>query len=214
MFDPISVVGSHLAEIARIHAAELVGRQELQTLFEHLRATIPALVKEIGGDALPFGALHRAFGLLLREAAWPRDPIAVIEAMLEANTHEPRELAEAARRAIVPDLLRRRGVRQLQPAIFEPAFEQRLIASWCRSDTYDPATALAVRARVEAYAARTPRDRAAVVCTAALRPLLADFLLRCGLRIGVYAYGEVPNDVTLVPAEVIEEKEPNALAGA
>ncbi len=211
VFDPISVIGSHLAEIARVHAAELVGRQELQTLLEHLRASVPALVKEIGGDALPFGALHRAFGLLLREAAWPRDPIAVIEAMLEAGTHEPRELAEAARRAIVPDLLRRRGVRQLEPAIFEPAFEQRLVASWCRSDAYDPATALAVRARIEAYATRTPRDRAAVVCTAALRPMLADFLLRCGVRIGVYAYGELPSDVTLAPAEVIEEREPNAL---
>jgi len=211
VFDPISVIGSHLAEIARVHAAELVGRQELQTLLEHLRATVPALVKEVGGDALPFGSLHRAFGLLLREAAWPRDPIAVIEAMLEAGTPEPRELAEAARRAIVPDLLRRRGVTQLEPAIFEPAFEQRLVASWCRSDAYDPTTALAVRARIEAYAMRTPRDRAAVVCTAALRPVLADFLLRCGLRIGVYAYGELPNEVTLAPAEVIDEKEPNAL---
>ncbi|HEY6327644.1 MAG TPA: FHIPEP family type III secretion protein, partial [Candidatus Cybelea sp.] len=211
VFDPISVIGSHLAEIARVHAAELVGRQELQTLLEHLRASVPALVKEIGGDALPFGSLHRAFGLLLREAAWPRDPIAVIEAMLEAGTNEPRELAEAARRAIVPDLLRRRGVTQLEPAIFEPASEQRLVASWCRSDAYDPATALAVRARIEAYATRTPRDRAAVVCTAALRPVLADFLLRCGLRIGVYAYGELPSEVTLSPAEVIEEREPNAL---
>ena len=36
VFDPISVLGSHLAEIARTHAAELVGRQELQTLLEHL----------------------------------------------------------------------------------------------------------------------------------------------------------------------------------
>jgi flagellar biosynthesis protein FlhA len=213
VFDPISVIGSHLAEVARVHAAELVGRQELQTLLEHLRATVPALVKEIGGDALPFGALHRAIGLLLREAAWPRDPIAVIEAMLEAGTHEPRALAEAARRAIVPDLLRRRGVTQLEPAIFDPAFEQRLVASWCRygSDACDPATALAIRARVEAYATRTPRDRAAVVCTAALRPMLADFLLRCGLRIGVYAYGELPSDMALAPVEVIDEKEPNAL---
>ncbi|HEY6486421.1 MAG TPA: flagellar biosynthesis protein FlhA, partial [Candidatus Cybelea sp.] len=73
VFDPISVLGSHLAEIARTHAAELVGRQELHTLLEHLRSTVPAVVKEIGGEALPFGAVHRTFGLLLREGAWPRD---------------------------------------------------------------------------------------------------------------------------------------------
>lgn len=213
VFDPVSVLGSHLAEVARLHAAELVGRQELQSLLDHLRSTVPALVKEVGGDALPFGAVHRAFGLLLREGAWPRDPVAVLEAMLEAHTHDPRELAESARRAIVPDLLRRRSAVALEPAIFEAEFERRLIAAWCRygSDGLEPATALALRARVERYAAVVARERAAVICTAALRPVLADFLLRSGIRVSVYAYGELPNELALAPREVIAEVEPNAL---
>jgi flagellar biosynthesis component FlhA len=151
--------------------------------------------------------------LLLREGAWPRDPIAVLEAMLEAGTRDAGELAEAARRAIVPALLRRRGVAQLEPLIFDPDFERKLVTAWCRygADAAEPATALTIRARIEAYAARTPRDRAAVVCTAALRAALADFLLRCGIRLGVYAYGELPNELVLAPAEVIAEAEPNAL---
>ncbi len=105
----------------------------------------------------------------------------------------------------MPDLLRRRGVAQLEPAIFDVDFEQRLTAAWCRygSDGLDPTTALALRARIEAYAAAMPRDRAAVVCTAALRPALADFLLRSGIRVSVYAYGELPNEVTLAPTEVL-----------
>ncbi len=213
VFDPISVLGSHLAEIARAHAAQLLGRQEFQTLLEHLRSTVPVLVKEVGSDALPFGVLHRAFTLLLREGAWPRDPIAVLEAMLDAHTHDPRELAEAARRAIVPDLLRRRGVTQLEPIIFDADFEARLAGAWCRygSEGLDPATALALRARIEGYATAMPRDRAAVICTAALRPALADFLLRSGIRVSVYAYGELPNELTLAPTEVISQAEPNAL---
>jgi flagellar biosynthesis protein FlhA len=213
VFDPISVLASHLAEIARLHAAELVGRQELQTLLEHLRSTVPALVKEVGGETLPFGALHRAFTLLLRESAWPRDPVAVLEAMLEAGTRDPRELAEAARRAIVPDQLRRRGLSALEPAIFDPEFERKLAACWSGfgAEASAPSTALAVRDRIEAYAARTPRDRAAVLCTATLRPLLADFLLRFGIRVSVYAYGELPNELALRPAEVIEERD--ALGG-
>jgi flagellar biosynthesis protein FlhA len=207
VFDPISVLGSHLAELARTHAVELVGRQEFQTLLEHLRSSVPALVKEIGGDGLPFSAVHRAFSLLLREGAWPRDPVAVLEAMLDARTHDPRELAEAARRAIVPDLLRRRAHVRLEPAIFGTDFEQRLVASWSSygPDGSAPTTALVVRDRIEAYTARTPRDRAAVLCTAMLRPLLADFLLRFGIRTSVYAYGELPNELELKPAEVIAE---------
>jgi flagellar biosynthesis protein FlhA len=214
VFDPISVLGSHLAEVARTHAAELVGRQELQTLLEHLRGSVPALVKEIGGETLPFGALHRAMALLLRESAWPRDPVAVFEAMLEARTRDPQELAEAARRAIVPDLLRRRRIGALEPLIFSPEFERKLVATWCGygAEAAEPATALAVRTHIERYAARTPRDRAAVVCTSALRPVLADFLQRSGIRIGIYAYGELPGELALAPSEVIDGEETNALA--
>lgn len=211
-FDPISVLGSHLAEIARTYAAELVGRQELQSLLDQLRATVPALVKEIGGEALPFGSLHRAFTLLLREGAWPRDPIVVLEAMLEANARDPSELAEAARRAIIPDLLRRRGTVHLEPIIFEPETERMLTAAWCRfgGQALDPSVALAIRSRVERYASVMPRERAAVICTAAVRPMLADFLLRSGIRLSVYAYGELPNEVLLAPSEVITLEETNA----
>ncbi len=214
VFDPISVLGSHLAEIARTHAAELVGRQELQSLLDHLRTTVPALVKEVGGEALPFGSFHRAITLLLREGAWPRDPVAVIEAMLAAGSHDPSDLAEAARRAIVPDLLRRRGIVRLEPAIFEPAFERKLCAAWLAhgTDALEPADALALRARIERYGAGMPRERAAVVCTAALRPALADFLIRSGIRLSVYAYGELPEELALLPAEVIADAEPNAIA--
>ena len=209
IFDPVSVLGSHLAEVARRNASELLGRQELSTLFEHLRTTVPALMKEIGGEALPFGAVHRAFCLLLREGAWPRDPVAALEAMLAAATRDPRDLAEAARRDIVPALLRRRGISHLEPALLEPEFERRLNASWNAygADASAPDVALMLRSRIEAYAAATPRDRAAVVCTAALRPSLADFLLRSGVRVDVFAYGELPAELGLRPAEVIASNE-------
>ena len=80
------------------------------------------------------------------------------------------------------------------------------------TEALEPATALALRARIERYAERTRRDRAAVVCTSALRPVLAEFLLRSGIRVSVYAYGELPNELALAPAEVIEGEEQNALA--
>ena len=205
VFDAISVLGSHLAEIARTYASELVGRQEFHTLLEHLRASVPSLVKEIGSDGLPVWAVHRAFTLLLREGAWPRDPVRVLETMLDAPSRDPRALAESARAAIVPSLLRRRAIPALEPALLDPEFERALAASWNAGniDAATPSTALALRDRIEAYAARIPRDRAAIVCTAALRPLLAEFLLRSSLRVPVYAYAELPSELELHPAELI-----------
>ncbi|HEY1681789.1 MAG TPA: flagellar biosynthesis protein FlhA [Candidatus Tumulicola sp.] len=204
VFDPISVLGSHLAEVARTHAAELVGRQELHTLLEHLRASVPSVVKDVGTDALPIGILHRAFGLLLREGAWPRDPVGVLEIMLEAGTRDPQELAESARRTVVPALLRRRETRSLAPIAFDPEFERSLLDAWTGGALpASAATAAAVRDRIASYAASIPRERAAVVCTAALRPLLADFLLRSGVRVSVFGYGELPPELILEPAAVL-----------
>ncbi len=208
VFDPISIIGSHVAETVRRYAGELVGRQELQTLLEHLRGSMPALVREFGTDAFPLGTLHRAFIHLLREGVWPRDPVAVLQAMLEAPVRDARELAEAARRAVVPDLLRRRGVAQLEPLLIEPEFERELIRAWTGQGegAADPERALRLRDEVQDYLQRVPGERAAVVCTAALRPVLADVLLRSGLRAEVLSYAELPPELQLVPAGVVNQE--------
>ncbi len=203
VFDSISVLGSHLAEAVRANASALFGRQELQTLLEHLKLRAPALVKEVGGDALPLGLAHRALHLLLREQVWPRDPIAIFEAMIEAGTREAVELAEAVRLRIVPDLLRWRN-RTLEPLLLDPGLERGLVEAWSGRGALDPERTLHVRERIESYASRLPRERAAVICTGPLRPLLADLLLRSGLRLDVYAYGELPSELRLEPAEIIK----------
>ncbi|HET9030186.1 MAG TPA: flagellar biosynthesis protein FlhA [Candidatus Aquilonibacter sp.] len=215
VFDPISIIGSHVAEIVRRYAAELVGRQELQTMLEHLRATMPALVKEIGSDAFPIGVLHRAYQCLLREQAWPRDPVLVLQAMLEAPTRDPRELAEAARRATIPDLIRRRGITRLEPLLLDPEFERELTRAWAGPGAEmapDPVVAAALRDDIDAYVQRTPHDVRAVICTSLLRPILADFLTRSGVAVNVFAYNELPPELSLRPAAVLQpalvEEEP------
>lgn len=203
VFDPISVIGSHLAEVTRVHAEALFGRQELQTLLEHLRASVPAVVKEVGTDQLPFARVHRAFLLLLRERIWPRDPIAVLESMIECApvTSDPRELAEAARRNAVPALLRRRAVPELEPLLLDPQLEQQLAAAATESDAR---VVMRVREEAERYAKSVVPARAAIVCTSAVRPLVADFLARSGLRLNVFSYAEVPPEMRLMPAGIVK----------
>ncbi|MGD1067362.1 MAG: FHIPEP family type III secretion protein, partial [Vulcanimicrobiaceae bacterium] len=206
-FDAISILGSHLAEIVRAHAAELVGRQEFQTLLEHLRASVPTLVKDVGSELLPIGVAHRAFCHLLRERTWPRDPIAVFEAFVDAApaVRDPREIAEAARRVVVPQQLRRDGVRALRPLILDPAFETELARMWSPEGGLapDPATAIQLRERVATYAREPGFAPHALVVTAPLRPMLAEFLERVAPGVAVYGYTEVPIDVQLTPAAVL-----------
>ena len=208
-FDPISIIGSHLAEVVRTHAAELFGRQEFQTLVEHVRASHPAAVKEIGSDLLPLATAHRAFVHLLRERTWPRDPVAVFETLGDAAaaTRDPRELAEATRRIVVPAQLRRDGTRRLRPLILAPAFEAELARMWSADGGLapDPQTAIAVREVVARHLADDALAPHAIVVTAPLRPLLAEFLERTAPGVAVYAYAELPPEVELAPAAVLDD---------
>jgi flagellar biosynthesis protein FlhA len=208
VFDPVSIVGSHLAEVAREHASELVGRQEVQTLLEHLRASVPTLVKEIGGEALPLALVQRVVEGLLRERIWPRDPVAVLEALVDAAPakRDAAELIEAVRKRVVPAQIARRGLRVLEPLVLAPAFEEELRSTWCLggSAVPDPRNAAHLRECVERYLARIPRPRAALVCTGALRVTLSEVLRRLGLPLDVYSFAELPSALDLRPAEVIE----------
>jgi len=207
VFDPISIVGSHLAEVARNFAAELLGRQELHTLLEHLRASVPSLVKEIGTDALPIAVVQRVFEALLRERVWPRDTVATLEALVEAAsaTRDARELVESVRRTLVPPQLRRRGLAALEPLVVEPSFEAELHGRLVEGAlAVQPETAFHIRGVVNDYVTRVPRERAALLCTAALRPALAEFLRRFALRVDVFAYGELPPELEVRPAMILE----------
>ncbi len=68
----------------------------------------------------------------------------------------------------------------------------------------DPRTASHVREAVASYAADARFAPHALVVTAPLRPLLAEFTLRTVGIVAVYAYAELPHDVALAPAGVLD----------
>ncbi len=210
VFDAISILGSHLAEIVRANAAELFGRQEFQTLLEHLRLGVPTLVKEIAPDALAPGGIHRAWQQLLRERVWPRDPVVALDAMIAAGSNEARELCAAARAVLVPAQLRRNG-EGIAPLLLDPIFERSLADSWAGDPAgLDPQGAIALREQVARWARRAGRGRLQLLCGSVLRPLLAEFLARSGIEAEVLAFSELPLDLSIEPLGTIEAPEPRS----
>ncbi|MGD0472436.1 MAG: flagellar biosynthesis protein FlhA [Candidatus Velthaea sp.] len=208
VFDPITVLISHLGECVRNRAGLLFGRQEMQTLLEYLKPAYPVIVKEVGTDALPFATVHKAFLYLLRERVWPRDPVATIEAMIEASatTRDARDLADAARKVLVPPLLHARKLRELPALMFDPEFEARVAAAWTGdAGVPEPQLALYIRERVSAYAKTLPGGQTFVVCTSPLRRHLSDLLEKFGLRAEVFGFGELPPDVNLRPTAIVSD---------
>jgi flagellar biosynthesis protein FlhA len=65
--DPPSVVSTHLTEIIKRHAHELLGRQETKQLVDHLKETYPALVEEVTPSTLSTGEIQKVLTNLLKE---------------------------------------------------------------------------------------------------------------------------------------------------
>lgn len=65
--DPPSVVSTHITEVLKKHAYELLGREETKQLVEHLRESYPNLVEEVTPEPLGLGDIQKVLANLLKE---------------------------------------------------------------------------------------------------------------------------------------------------
>lgn len=100
--DPAAVIATHLTEIVRQNAAELLGRQEVQALLDTVRQSHPAVVQELVPDVLTVGEVQKVLQNLLREHVSIRDLVTVLEALADHGryTRDPDVLTEYARQAL------------------------------------------------------------------------------------------------------------------
>jgi len=100
--DPPSVVATHLTEIIKRHAHELLGRQEAQALVDNLKESYPALVNELIPNQLALGEVQKVLMKLLREKISIRDLVTIFETMADYSsyTKDPDVLTEYVRQAL------------------------------------------------------------------------------------------------------------------
>ena len=106
--DQTSVLSTHLAEVIRQHAHELLTRQETKRLLDRLSESHPKLVEELIPKILSLGEAQKVLQQLLREQVSVRDLSTILEALLDAATtnKHPVLLVEAARQALGRALVR------------------------------------------------------------------------------------------------------------
>ena len=131
--DRSSVITTHLAEVVRQNAADLLGREDVRLLVEMIRRTHPVVVEELTPALLTLGEVQRVLHALLEEGVSIRDLVRIFEA-LSVRAKQSTDLdglVEAARSAlgsaishpyVTPD-------ERLHVFTLEPGFEQRLLES-------------------------------------------------------------------------------------
>ncbi len=212
--DAANVLVTHLGEIVRRHASELLSREDLKTLVDKARESSPSVVDELIPNVLTMGSLHRVLTLLLEE----RVPISNLARILESlanhapQTKDPVELSERARvdlgRAICDRFRDEQG--RLHALVLDPRLELELRrAVHDKNLVLDPARLerLIVRLANEWRKATARGQEVALLVDASLRRPLRGALARSLPDLAVVAYQEVPGDLLLEPAALVKPED-------
>ncbi|HHD64901.1 MAG TPA: flagellar biosynthesis protein FlhA [Desulfobulbaceae bacterium] len=100
--DCTTVMATHISEIIKQHAHELLGRQEAQNLVDNLAQTYPKLIEELVPNVLNIGSIMRVLHNLLREGVSIRDLRTILETMADyaPMTQDTDVLTEYVRHAL------------------------------------------------------------------------------------------------------------------
>jgi flagellar biosynthesis protein FlhA len=199
--DASTVVATHLNHLILTHAAELLGRQEVQQLLDHLGKEIPKLVEDLVPKVLPLGTLQKVLQAMLEEGVHIRDMRTIIETVADhaARTQNADDLSTQVRialgRAIAQQLFP--GNSEMQVMSLDPTLERLLsqaVAGGSENTSFEPGLADTLVRETAAAAGRQEGLGlpAVLLVPASLRLLLSRFLRRTVPQLKVLSHNEVP----------------------
>jgi len=106
--DPATVITTHIKETVKRHAAELLGRQEAQSLIDKFKESNPKVVEELIPNLLPLGKVQKVLKNLLKEQISIRDLRTILEQLADysALTQDTDLLTEYVRHALARPITR------------------------------------------------------------------------------------------------------------
>ncbi len=199
--DAATVVATHLSQVLKDHAHELLGHEETQRLLERLAASAPKLVEELTPKTLSIGVVARVLQNLLAERIPLRNIRRIAETLAEhgARTQDPDALSAAVRVALGRSIVQSvAGMRPDLPVMtLEPEIERMLSESSRAGGQLGVEPGLVARLHQSlaehAEKQEVAGEPAVLLVPPALRPWLARMLR--GIRnLHVLAYDEIPDD--------------------
>jgi flagellar biosynthesis protein FlhA len=127
--DPPSIIATHLTEIIKQHAADILGRQDTQAILDHLDKDYPAVVSEVL-KAANVGVVQKVFQGLLRERVSIRNTVSILEAVADYApiSRNVQFLTEKARQALGSQICHQYAddERRLRVLTLDQALEEKI----------------------------------------------------------------------------------------
>lgn len=205
--DPSTVIATHLTEIIRKNAQEILGRQELQQLLDNVKENYPLILEEVVPSVVNHSTLLKILQNLLREGVSIRHMVNILECLADCKgINEVDTLTEIARqglsRHICKPLIDATG--SLKVISLNPQLEQMLGNALQKIDgsvqlNIDPNSAQKILERVRAKIEEVANEghTPIILCSSALRLSIKRLTERIAPRLTVLSYQEIPTSVKL-----------------
>ncbi|MDP2229588.1 flagellar biosynthesis protein FlhA [Methylotenera sp.] len=205
--DAGTVIATHLNHIISLHAAELLGRQEIQQLLDHISKDAPKLVEDLTPKLLSLSVIQKVLQNLLTEGVHIRDMRTIVETLSEyaTQTQDTGELT-----AVVRVQLGRAIVQQLFPtgnevtvmtldSNLERLLTQAMQGNSPTGSAIEPGMAETLSRQAEAAAKQQEQMgmTPVLLVSAPLRAALSKFLRRAIPHLRVLSHEELPDSKTI-----------------
>lgn len=212
--DPPSVVATHLTEIIKRHAHELIGRQETKSLIENVKEAYPALVEELIPSVLSVGDLQKVLAKLLKEKISVRDLVTILETLADygSYTKDHDILTEYVRQALSRQITQQyaAGGEALKVITVGPTLEKKIAESVQQTDqgTYlalDPSSSQVIFHKLNEQVGKAVQSglQPVILTSPTIRMYLRQLLERTLQDIPVLSYSELEPNVEIQSMGVV-----------
>ncbi|WP_036224936.1 flagellar biosynthesis protein FlhA [Mesoaciditoga lauensis] len=212
--DAPSVFATHLTEILREHAAELLGRKEMEMLIEGLREKIPSLVNELIPGIMKEHMVRKVLQRLLEEKVSLRNLPLIFETLIEngEKTSSISELVQKVRIALKRQISEsaKSDDGYVHAVALSQALEEKLMETMTISEdrkifSINPDLISKI---IDAIASSLKKvmekgHYPVVICSASIREAMARYVIKNIPKIQVVAYEEMADDVKLKIEEIV-----------
>ncbi len=212
--DAASLIVTHLSEVIRRNAADLLGRQDVRALLDGLKERLPAPVEELVPDLMTVGEVQRVLQSLLSEGVPIRDLVTILETLGDKAklTKDVAILAEYCRQALGRSICARYvdDTGTLRAITVDPELDREIAESVARTDDGSAITLDSHRAGLIIDALRARADDAqilgcapVVLCSGATRRHLKALTAHALPALAVLSYHEILPSIRVEPIGLV-----------
>ncbi|WP_017185290.1 flagellar biosynthesis protein FlhA [Alkalibacillus haloalkaliphilus] len=212
--DPPSVVSTHITEVIKRYASQLLGREETQQLIDHLKQSYPTLVDEVTPEPLSVGEIQKVLSKLLEEQVSIRNLPIIFETLADYGkmTNDTDLLAEYCRQSLSVQITKMFAADDYKMKVItlSPQVEKKIAEHIQQTEhgsfiSMDPETQQKVIETIHQQASQAFIDNSTpiLLCSPAIRRYVKQMIGRYLTDVVVLSYNELEPDLEVESAGVV-----------